>query len=295
MAASPHLTLRRFNRAWSTRVGALQDSFLGSGRTLGSARLLFEIGPGGASVLALRRRLGLDSGYLSRLLGELVEEGLVSLTPDPADRRRRRASLTARGRREWRRLDVGSERLAAELTAELSPRQRARLDDALATAERLLVAATVRFERVPADAPEARAAVSAYFEELERRFDGGFDPGDAWSADAAAMTPPAGSFLVGYADDVVVACGGVQGIGPGVGEIKRMWVHPRWRGAGLGARTLRALEHEVAGLGYAEIRLDTNPTLTDAIALYERTGYRDVERYNDNPYAGRWFAKQVAP
>lgn len=293
MAESAHQTLRHFNRAWSQRVGVLEDSFLGTGRSLGAARLLFEIGPDGATVLALRRRLGLDSGYLSRLLGRLGDEGLVEVVPDPADRRRRLATLTDRGRREWQRLDEGSERLAADLTAGLTSRQRGRLDEALATAERLIVAATVRFERVAADRPEAQAAVAAYFTELDRRFDGGFDPGDAWTEDAAALAPPTGSFLLGYADDTVVACGGVQRLGDGVGEIKRMWVHPDWRGAGLGARTLRALEAEAAGLGYAVVRLDTNPALTDAIEMYQRAGYRDVERYNDNPYAGRWFERAL--
>ena len=64
-------TLRRFNRSYTQRIGVLDDSFLGSGRPLGSARLLFEIGPEGAGVLDLRTRLGLDSGYLSRLLHQL--------------------------------------------------------------------------------------------------------------------------------------------------------------------------------------------------------------------------------
>ncbi len=64
-------TLRRFNRTWSQRVGVLEDSFLGSGRPLAPARLLFEIGHEGESVLRLRARLGFDSGHLSRLLRQL--------------------------------------------------------------------------------------------------------------------------------------------------------------------------------------------------------------------------------
>ncbi|MEZ5297310.1 MAG: GNAT family N-acetyltransferase [Ilumatobacteraceae bacterium] len=57
------------------------------------------------------------------------------------------------------------------------------------------------------------------------------------------------------------------------GEIKRMWVHPDWRGAGVGRRTLAALESHVARLGYERIVLDTNAVLTEAIAMYERAGY----------------------
>ncbi len=81
------------------------------------------------------------------------------------------------------------------------------------------------------------------------------------------------------------ACGGLQRIAPGVDEVKRMWVHPDWRGAGLAGRLLRHLEHLAAERGHDVVRLDTNGVLTDAIAMYERAGYRHIERYNDNPYA----------
>ena len=293
MSTSPYATLRRFNRAWTQRVGVLDESFLGSGRPLGPARLLFEIGPGGAGVLALRQRLGLDSGYLSRLLGRLVDEGLVEVLPDPADRRRRLATLTARGRREWQELEDRSERMARDLVAPLSESQRARLDDALATAELLVRAATVELAAVPADSPEAVAAVSSYVAELDRRFPGGFDPGDALTADADALAPPYGTFVLARSADEVVACGGVQRIGDATAELKRMWVHPDWRGAGLGSRLLRHLEDDAARAGHRTVRLDTNGSLAEAIAMYGRAGYRPIERYNDNPYAQAWFEKAL--
>ena len=72
-------TLRRFNRSWTQRIGVLDDSFLGSGRPLGPSRLLFEIGAEGVGVRELRERLGLDSGYVSRLLRRLEDEGLVEV------------------------------------------------------------------------------------------------------------------------------------------------------------------------------------------------------------------------
>ena len=293
MSTSPYATLRRFNRAWTQRVGVLDESFLGSGRPLGPARLLFEIGPDGAGVLALRQRLGLDSGYLSRLLGRLVDEGLVEVLPDPSDRRRRLATLTARGRREWQELEDRSERMARDLVAPLSESQRARLDDALATAELLVRAATVELAAVPADSPEAVAAVSSYVAELDRRFPGGFDPGDALTADADALAPPYGTFVLARSADEVVACGGVQRIGDATAELKRMWVHPDWRGAGLGSRLLRHLEDEAARAGHRTVRLDTNGSLAEAIAMYGRAGYRPIERYNDNPYAQAWFEKAL--
>ncbi|MCW2792748.1 MAG: PadR family transcriptional regulator [Nocardioides sp.] len=293
MDTSPVATLRHFNRAWSQRVGALDASFLGSGRPLGPSRLLFEIGPDGVGVRTLRRRLGLDSGYLSRLLRQLEDDGLVEVVADPADGRRRLATLTAKGRRERRKVDDRSERLARALVAPLTQTQRSRLDEALATAERLLRAATVVLEPVDALAPEAVAAVSSYFDELDRRFPGGFDPGDAIPHDAAGFAPPYGVFVLARGDDEVAACGGVQRLPDGVAEIKRMWVDPAWRGAGLGARMLGHLEAEAARLGHDVVRLDTNSTLVEAISMYEHAGYRSIERYNDNPYARRWFEKRL--
>jgi len=70
-----------------------------------------------------------------------------------------------------------------------------------------------------------------------------------------------------------------------------MWVDPAWRGCGLAGRLLTALEDRARELGCRQVYLDTNATLTEAIALYERAGYRRIERYNDNPYAEAWFAK----
>jgi GNAT superfamily N-acetyltransferase len=107
------------------------------------------------------------------------------------------------------------------------------------------------------------------------------------------MRPPSGAFLVAVSDGAPVACGGVQRIAHGVGEIKRMWVDEAWRGAGLGSRMLRMLEAETRTLGYAVVRLDTNRALREAIAMYERAGYLEIDRYNDNPYAEAFFEKDL--
>jgi DNA-binding MarR family transcriptional regulator/RimJ/RimL family protein N-acetyltransferase len=285
--------LRRFNRAWSQRVGLLEESYLGQGRSLGASRLLFEMGASGAGVLELRRRLGLDSGYLSRLLRTLENDGLVTVRADPQDARRRVAVPTPKGRRAIGRLERRSEERAHDLVAPLGPSQRQRLDEALATAEQLIRAATCTIERVPVAGPEAVGAVTRYFAELQERFTDGFDPRDAATSDVAGMSPPEGCFLVARVDEDVVACGGVQRHSARVGEVKRMWVDPDWRGCGLGVRMLEALEDAAHGLGYGEVYLDTNATLVEAIAMYERSGYRTIERYNDNPYAQAWFAKRL--
>src|SRR3954453_6271713 len=90
--------LRRFNRTYTQRIGALDESFLGLGLPLGASRLVFEIGETGIPVLDLGEELGLDSGQLARQLGRREEDGLVEVAPDPDDRRRRTVRLTAEGR-----------------------------------------------------------------------------------------------------------------------------------------------------------------------------------------------------
>jgi DNA-binding MarR family transcriptional regulator len=281
-------TLRRFNRTYTQRIGVLEESFLGTGRPLGVSRLLFEIGPEGAGVRELRDRLGLDSGYLTRLLRRLDQDGLVRVAEDPADRRRRMAALTPAGLRAWSELDDRSEELAQRLVAPLTARQRARLTEALATADLLVRAATIRLREVPPTDPAAVEAAGRYFAELGRRFPGGFDPGEP---------DHTGTFLLATSDGSPVAYGGVRDLDgdlQGVAEIKRMWVDEAWRGAGLGSRMLRELEALARRLGHDRVVLDTNGTLTEAIAMYERAGYRAIPRYNDNPYAEAWFEKALA-
>ena len=277
-------TLRRFNRTYTQRIGVLDDSFLGTGFPLGVTRLLFEIGYDGAPVRALRDRLDLDSGYLTRLLRRLTDAGLAEVRPDPADGRRRTVRLTAAGRRAWRRLDDRSEALARTLVAPLTERQRERLTDALSTADLLVRAATISVREVDPTDAVARDAVMRYFAELDRRFPGGFDPG-----------PPddAGTFLVATSGGEPVAYGGVRPLSQETGEIKRMWVHEEWRGAGLGGRMLRELEALAGRLGHRRVVLDTNRTLVEALEMYRRAGYAEVERYNDNPYAEAFFEKEL--
>ncbi|MCL2585317.1 MAG: helix-turn-helix domain-containing GNAT family N-acetyltransferase [Streptosporangiales bacterium] len=284
-------TVRRFNRAYTQRIGALEDSFLGMGLPLPAIRLMFEIGSRPGTVRDLRARLGLDSGYLSRLLRRLESDGLVTVAPDPADRRRRVATLTGRGRERWNELEARSEERARTLIDPLTPRQRTRLTAALAEADLLVRAATVTLAETDPAEPEARAAVQRYFDEMHRRF--GFDSSGEDIKDAAMLCPPDGAFIVAVSDGEPVACGGLQTIAPGIGEIKRMWVDETWRGAGLGSRVLRDLEKRAAALGHHTLRLDTNETLAEAIAMYERAGYQRVARYNDNPFATDFFERPL--
>src|SRR5438034_3816183 len=97
--------VRSFNRVVTERVGALDETYLGRGRPLGETRLLWEIGAGGADVRDLRRRLGIDAGYASRLLRSLEARGLAAVGVSDGDRRVRHARLTADGLAEHDELD----------------------------------------------------------------------------------------------------------------------------------------------------------------------------------------------
>ncbi|MCW2749383.1 MAG: hypothetical protein JWR83_493 [Aeromicrobium sp.] len=284
-------TLRKFNRSWTQRIGVLDDSFLGSGRPLGPSRLLFEIGAEGVGVRELRERLGLDSGYVSRLLRRLEVEGLVEVQPDPADARRRVVRLTADGTVAHRDLDDRSEELARGLVAEMSPRQQDALAGHLGQADRLIRAATVVMEVVDPASPRAQTAVAAYLRELDQTFTEGFDAGEA--AHDHEDLSGTGRFILCTSDGEVVGCGGLRRIDDQTAEIKRMWIDPRWRGLGLAGRLLRRLESEAAALGHPFVWLDTNRALTGAIAMYRGAGYTDRGRYNDNPYADFWFEKRL--
>lgn len=287
--------LRRFNRSFTQRIGVLDESFLGSGRPLGPSRVLYEVGPDGTTVKDLRDRLGLDSGHVSRLLRRLEDDGVIDVAPDPTDRRRRLVRLTPRGHREWRSLDRRSDQLAERLLAPLGERQRAALVAALDAAERILRAATLRIEVVPPDDPRGVEALTAYFDELDRRFPTGFDPGDALTSGLTEFRGPRGALVLALDDGVAAACGAVQRIDERTAEIKRMWVHPDWRGLGVGRRVLEALEARCTELGYERVVLDTNAVLVEAIHMYETAGYEATSRYNDNPYAQRWFVKAITP
>jgi len=140
--------VRSFNRLVSQTIGALQDHYLGRDRPLGEARLLFEIGTRGADVKDLRARLGLDSGYLSRLLRSLERQGFVVPHKAAHDKRVRRSKLTRSGLAELKELDRRSDQLAQSILDPLSESQRAHLINAMEQVERLLSASAAKFERV---------------------------------------------------------------------------------------------------------------------------------------------------
>ncbi len=224
--------VRCFNRVVTQHVGALEDSYLQRGRPLGQARLLHEIGSNGINVRALRERLKLDSGYLSRLLRSLEAQGLVQTDAQASDGRVRRVILTPKGVAERATYDALSNDLAWSFLEPLEPAQRDRLVSAMAEVERLLRAGAVDVRVEPPDSPAAQWCLEQYFTELAVRFDMGFDPARSNSASIQEMTPPAGFFVVAWLDGAPVGCGALKVGMEDTGEVKRMWTAQAREGSG---------------------------------------------------------------
>jgi DNA-binding MarR family transcriptional regulator/GNAT superfamily N-acetyltransferase len=285
--------VRSFNRTVSQRIGTLRDGYLARGRPLGASRVLWEIGDGATDLRALRVRLDLDSGYLTRLVRSLEEEALVDVAPDRADKRVRTVRLTAAGRAERKVLDRLSDELARSLLAPLSDSHRARLVEAMARVERLLTAGLVEVDVESPTSPAAQFCLQSYFAELDTRFDAGFDPSRSISADAEELTEPAGLLLVARLRDQPVGCGALKLRRGAPAEIKRMWVAPTARGLGVGRRILNELEQQARDRGVDLVHLETNKTLREATTLYRSAGYVEVDAFNDEPYAHHWFEKRL--
>jgi DNA-binding MarR family transcriptional regulator/GNAT superfamily N-acetyltransferase len=286
----PVSRVRRFNRAVTSAVGALDSSFLGRGRPLGAARVLNAIGHGRADVGDIRDYLGLDSGLMSRLLRSLEDEGLIETTVHDGDARRRIARLTPAGRREFNAYEAISNRQAEGLLARNAQRE------ALLAAMDLIASALGRdgtaLQEMDPRSDEARYCLAAYYGELAQRFSQGFDVKLSRDPDAEDMVRPRGSFIVAMSDGLPIGCVGLKG-GAKFAEIKRLWVAPAARGLGLGRRLMDAAENAARELGIAVLRLDTNSALAEAGQLYRRSGWTEIPRFNDDPYPDLFFEKRL--
>ncbi|MFZ1905329.1 MAG: helix-turn-helix domain-containing GNAT family N-acetyltransferase [Steroidobacteraceae bacterium] len=287
--------IRTFNRTVTRRLGVLNEKYLGRDRPLAESRLLFEIGPQGAPLRKLRERLRLDSGFLSRMLRNLERKGLAATRRRATDDGRVRFTrLTRSGRAELRRINALSDDLAQSMLKPLTGDQARRLVAAMSEVERLLRASSVEIAPSAPFSPDAERCLDQYFAELARRFRGGYDRSLDGAAEVRDYVPPRGSLVVARLFGEPVGCGALRTLEPRVGEIKRMWIAPGARGLGLGRRLLNELERIARRRGLRAIRLDTNDSLKEALRLYRSSGYREIGRYNDSPYAHHWFEKALS-
>jgi GNAT superfamily N-acetyltransferase len=161
------------------------------------------------------------------------------------------------------------------------------------TVGRLLTAGLVQITVADPAGRPAQFCLRSYFDELDSRFDSGFDPDATIPAMADELTEPAGLFLLAQIRGEPVGCGALKLHGAGPADLKRMWVAASARGLGVGRRILAELEHHARQRGATVVRLETNRRLTEAIGLYRSAGYTEVPAFNDEPYAHHWFEKHL--
>jgi DNA-binding MarR family transcriptional regulator/GNAT superfamily N-acetyltransferase len=280
--------LRAFNRFYTGRIGVLHDKLLSTRFTLGESRLLWELAhTPGLTATALGRTLGLDAGYLSRLLAGLRERGLVKAQRSASDGRQTLLSLTAAGRRAFAPLD---QRSHAQVSALLTPLSDSQQHD--------LLAATARIQNLLGEQPPSPVELRAHrpgdlgwivarhgalyaqefgwdmrFEALVARIAADFiERFDAareacWIAERDGV--PLGCVCLVQARDEATG-----DIDPGVAQLRLLLVEPAARGLGLGRRLSDECERFARAAGYRRMRLWTNSLLLAARGIYAKAGYR---------------------
>ena len=275
--------VRRFGRFYTRQVGALAEGLLDSPHPLPEARLIFELGQHDDSAGALAERLGMDPGYMSRLVRRLDAAGLLARGEDQSDGRRQPLRLTAAGRARFAELDAASQAQVDQWLAPLDPAARAALVQAMATIEALLGQArpAVALSGLrPGDIGWIIAAhgrlyaqefgwdwtFEAYVAGACRDFIEGFDPARSagWIAEAGAVK--VGSVLVAPAEAA------------GCAKLRMVILEQAFRGRGHGRRLVEAAEAFARDAGYRRMELWTFDVLADARALYARLGYACTHR-----------------
>ena len=260
--------------------------------TATQARVLVDIGPGGAPVARVRAHLAIDASQLSRTLRDLEERRLARERRDGRDARARHVELTRAGRRTWDALDQAAIAEVRSVLVSWTPDQRDRLAALLSEVERDVAPRHGAIEEIDPSSTEARRMLAAYGAELDERFPEGFD--------ATALVAPGdlrragGAFLVAREAGWAIACGIARPEEHGTVELKHLWVDPDHRGRGVARRLLGALEDWAGHHGAREVRLDSHASLREAVRLYRTSGYHEVPAFGNNPYAHHWFVKVLA-
>jgi DNA-binding MarR family transcriptional regulator/GNAT superfamily N-acetyltransferase len=274
-------SVRRFNRFYTQRIGALEEGLLKSAFSLAEVRVLYELAHREQPTAAeLARELGLDPGYLSRILGGFARRGLVRRRTSDADARQALLELTEKGARTLGPLEARSSEDIRGLLGMLSEPDQVRLVQAMETVETLLgarrpeAAAYVLRPHRPGDVGwvvQRHAALYAqeygWNEEFEAlvaevgaKFIRDYDPERerCWIAERDGE-PVGAVFLVGRSKTVA--------------QLRLLLVEPSARGSGIGTRLVEECIRFARQKGYRKIMLWTNSILHAARRIYERHGF----------------------
>jgi len=283
--------VRRFNRLYTRRIGVLQDGFLQTPFSLAEARVLFELAhQEKPTATAVASALGLDQGYLSRILRGFIARGLVAKAASPDDRRQSHLSLTAKGRIAFDSLDQRSQSDIAAMMSKLPPADQDRVVAAMRTIESVLGEAapqSVPYILRPPRPGDMGWIVSRHGEvysgeygwddrlealtaEIVAAFIRNNDPRRerCWIAERAGET--AGSiFIVKDSDEVA--------------RLRLLLVDAKARGLGIGARLVDEAVRFSREARYRKVTLWTHSILTAARHVYEQAGFRLVasEKHNE--------------
>ena len=275
--------VRAFSRFYTQLVGALDTSFLGSGLTLGEARLLFEIGNAEAPTASdLQAALDLDAGYLSRMLRRFEAQGWITRGRGVRDARRRPIALTPAGRETFAAIDWRQRAEVVAMIERLQPSQRSQLLSALGTARALLDPGrkpgfTLRSFRT-GDMGMIAARQSILYEEAN-----GWGRGmeviecEVTAAFLRNFRPGREQCWVAEVDGAMAGSVFVTDEGDGLSRLRLLYVEPFARGMGIGAALVGTCIGFAREAGYRAMTLWTHDVLESARRLYAGYGFRIVE------------------
>jgi DNA-binding MarR family transcriptional regulator/GNAT superfamily N-acetyltransferase len=286
--------MREFNRFYTARLGLLRRRHLDGEFSLTEARILYEIGSSPKrTASSLRNTLGLDAGYISRLLALLTRRKLVRQTVSKEDGREKLLTLSPAGEKKLAQLNEQSALQIQQLLQNLSPADREALIESLSKIRSILSEAqkpAVQIVRLSEINDDALQLLEEYYEAVH------VVQRDIPEAIQKLIADPFSGLWIAYLQEKAVGCVMLRRLAsiPFAGECKRLYVQPDARGNGIAEALLDAQEAFACSNGLQWIYLDSYDDLKAAVALYKKRGYLPCERYNDNPQATVFLRKEIA-
>jgi DNA-binding MarR family transcriptional regulator/N-acetylglutamate synthase-like GNAT family acetyltransferase len=288
--------VRSFNRFYTKQIGVLREGLLASPFSLSEVRVLYELAHRDRTTATeLARDLGLDAGYLSRILSEFEKRGLIRKAPSEADGRQTLLSLTSKGRKVFGPLEARSNDEVETMLSKLSPEDQARLTGAMSVIERLLGGEDA--SRVPfvirTHQPGDLGWIVHRHGALYAREYGLNDNFEALVAEIAAhflrnFDARRERCWIAERDGERVGCVCLVKETEEVAKLRVLLVEPKARGLGVGHRLVAECVRFARQAGYRKIVLWTSDALVAARRVYEKAGFRLVDQKRHNMFGPDW-------
>ncbi len=284
--------VRRFNRFYTEQIGVLTEHWLSSTYSLTEVRILYEIEHrDSATAAVIAFDLGLDRGYMSRILQRFQRHGIIKRTTSPDDARASLLSLTAKGRRIFRTLDTRTDEQVAALLREASPKDQQRLVGAMRTIEEVLAPRTesktsfILRDPHPGDLGWIVYRQGALYSE-EYRYDERFE---ALAAKIVGefvehFDPRRERCWIAEKDGEVAGSVFLARDTDSVAKLRLLYVEPSARGHGIGERLIAECIRFARQARYQKITLWTQSELHAARHLYDKAGFVRVKEEPHNSF-----------